>query len=186
MNDEPPYREPATVVAGDTVRWRKCLPQYPTADGWTLKYRLINAQNHYDIVAFSAGDHEYEIDVLASTTAAWAPGTYAWQAYVDNGSDRFTVGQGTLRVLPNLAGQTAGYDARSHARRALEAIEAVLERRASEAHLEYEIAGRRLRFIPVAELLALRDRYRMEVRAEEDAERAAAGLAPRNKIRVRF
>ena len=62
----------------------------------------------------------------------------------------------------------------------------MLERRASEAHLEYEIAGRRLRFIPIAELLALRDRYRMEVRAEEDAERAAAGLAPRNKIRVRL
>lgn len=180
-----PDREPAAVVAGDTVRWRRRLPEHPTADGWTLKYRLINAANRYDIVASVQGD-EFLVEASAATTAAWAPGTYAWQAYVERPGERHTVGGGTLAVKPNLAAQSAGYDTRSHARRALEAIEAVLERRASEAHLEYEIAGRRLRFIPVAELLALRDRYRMEVRAEEDAERAAAGLASRNKIRVRL
>jgi hypothetical protein len=51
---------------------------------------------------------------------------------------------------------------------------------------EYEIAGRRLKTIPIGDLLKLRDRYEREVRGEQAASDLAAGLPNRNKIVVRI
>ena len=36
--------EPALLQAGDTLRWRIALPDYPASDGWALAYRLINSR----------------------------------------------------------------------------------------------------------------------------------------------
>lgn len=76
-------------------------------------------------------------------------------------------------------------DTRSQARRTLEAIEATLEGRSTSATAEYEIAGRKMKFIPVTDLLVLRDRYRVDVAREDAATRAAAGLSNPGRIYVR-
>jgi hypothetical protein len=68
----------------------------------------------------------------------------------------------------------------------LEAIEAVLEGRASSEVAQYEIAGRSLRYIEPAQLLKLRDRYRAEVAREDAAQRVAAGLPDARRVFVRF
>ena len=39
-----PTTEPASLQAGDTLRWQRTLPDYPASEGWVLSYRLINAQ----------------------------------------------------------------------------------------------------------------------------------------------
>ena len=41
-----------------------------------------------------------------------------------------------------------------------------------------------MRYIPIPDLLKLRDRYRMELRAEEAAK--SSGISGKNKLQVRF
>lgn len=176
-----PAGEPARVTAGDTATWTRSLPDFPATDGWVLSYALVRTGVLLGITA-SAQGADHLVSVAAATTAAWQPGRYAWQASVARGAERHTIGTGYLEVLPDFAAQAGGHDGRSHARRVLEAVEAVIEGRASQAHAEYAIAGRQLKFIPIPELLALRDRYRAEVRAQD----VAAGLRAAPRINVRL
>lgn len=182
-----PTREPAEIVAGDTVTWQKSLADYPASAGWVLNYRLINAAGKIDIEAAASGD-DFLITVPAATSAAYAAGTYSWQAFVDGvASQRFTVGGGTLVVKPDLAAQAVGYDTRSTAKKTLDLIDAaMLAHGASAWTQEYEIAGRRMKFKSVGDFLALRDRLKREVANETRAERLAAGLGGKSKIYVRF
>ena len=75
----------------------------------------------------------------------------------------------------------------SHAQTVLDAIEAVIENRASLDQQSYTIAGRRLDRMPIADLLMLRDRYKAEVFKEEVEARIAAGLGgSKRNIKVRL
>lgn len=178
-------REPALIVAGDTITWQSSLSEFPASDGWVLHYRLINSTHKYDIDCSAAGDNHLA-SVAAAVSATWAAGYYSWTAYVTKADARYTIGNGTLMIKADLAAAAAGVDTRSHAVRTLEAIEAVIEGRATQAHQEYAILGRQMKFIPIAELLVLRDRYRSEVASEQAAERAAAGLPSQRNVRVRL
>lgn len=175
---------PASVTAGDTLTWRISLADYPASDGWALKYRLISLSNKYDITAAADGD-DHLVTVAAATSAAYVAGAYAWIAYATKGTERYTIGQGSLAIQADLAAQAAGYDTRSHAKKTLAAIEAWIEAR-DPGVAEYEIAGRRMKYIPKAELLAMRSRYQAEVRSEEAAERISNGLSARNRLLVRL
>lgn len=181
-----PTTEPSILRAGDTWKWTKTLPDYPASTPWTLKYRFKNASGGFEITATAAGN-DYSISVPAATTADYAAGTYAWVAWVEGGSsEKYTVAQGYAEVLPDLrtGTATAAQDARGHARKMLDAIEAWLEGH-DPAVGEYEIAGRRMKYIPVAELLKLRNRYAAEVAAEQAASNLAAGLGSGRKIQFR-
>lgn len=178
-----------TLIAGDTLSFGTDVPEYLPADGWTLTYRLIPRTSGAVITITAStgtGDYDYDIAVPAATTAGWAAGEYSWAAYVELSGQRYTVDKGTLTVKPDV-GAVTSYDGRTHARRTLDAIEAAIEGRATNAQLdEYSIAGRTLRYIGHADLLAFRSQYQIEVQREEDAERAAAGLASRRRYYVRF
>lgn len=177
-----PTTEPANLPAGDTATWQRTLASYPASDGWALTYTLVNASQRYTATATAVGD-DHLINIPASTTATWAPGWYDWRAQASKSGQVFTVAAGRLQVLPTFGTAT---DARSHAQKVLEAIQAYLENPVNLAASEYEIAGRSLRRHSIPELLALRDRYQFEVNREANAQRAAAGLAPRGRIAVRF
>jgi hypothetical protein len=178
-----PTAEPLSARAGDTWRWTRALADYPASDGWALSYVLINAGAKVTISASSDGD-DHAVTVAAAATANYAAGAYEWVARVSKSGEVYTVGTGRITVLPSLSASTA--DLRTHARKTLEAIEAVIEGRASQDVLEYQIAGRSLKRIPVADLLMLRDRYRAEVAREDAANRVALGLPDRRRVFVRF
>lgn len=178
-----PTLEPTTANAGDTWRWNRTLADYPASAGWALSYTLINAAAKITINAAASGD-DHAVTVSAATTAGYAAGSYDWRARVSKAGEVYTVGEGRITVRNAFAGAT--FDARSHARKTLEAIEATIEGRASSATLEYEIAGRRMKYIPAAELLKLRDKYRGEVAREDAATAVAAGLPDRRRVYVRF
>jgi hypothetical protein len=177
-----PTQEPAVLVAGDTAKWRRTLADYPANESWVLTYTLVSAATRYTFTA-SADGASHLVAVAATTTATWAPGTYTWRAQVSKAGEVFTVGTGTFSVRPTFAAAT---DGRSHARKVLDAIEAVIEGRATSEVGEYQIAGRQLKYIPVDELLALRDKYRGEVLREDAASRAARGLPDPRRVYVRF
>lgn len=180
-----PDNEPDELRAGDTWKWTRSLGDYPSVS-WTLKYRFKNASGGFEIVATPSGS-DYSISVAAATTGGYAAGTYDWVAWVEAGAEKYTVDQGTLVVLPDLRGgsATSAQDVRGHAQKVLDAIEAVIENRATLDQERYRINDRELWRTPVTELIKLRQRYRAEVQAEKNAERIRNGTGIGGRIQFR-
>ena len=177
--------EPSRITAGDTTTWLRSLSTYPASAGWVLVYTLINAASKYTATATASGA-DHLVSILASTTATWAPGTYTWLAVVTRAAERYTVGQGTLTIAPDLTA-AATFDTRSSAKKALEAVNLALETYGAKAYMQgYEINGRKQQFHSPGDFLAFRSKLAAEVAREDNAARLAAGLAPRNQIMVRF
>lgn len=174
--------EPALIFAGDTARWLKSLADYPASAGWVLAYALVSAGQRYSFAATAQGD-DHLVNVAAATTAAFVAGGYEYRGSVSKAGDVFTVSAGRITISPAFG---VAVDARSPARRTLEAIEATLEGRASSATAEYQIAGRQMKYIPIPELLQLRDRYRLDVAGEDRAAQITKGLGNPGRIYVRF
>ena len=103
-------------------------------------------------------------------------------------AERYTIGTGSFAVQKNLTALPAGvaYEARSHARKTFEAIQAVMENRATVDQQEYQIAGRMLKRFPIGDLIALYDKYAAQVKAEDRAASLANGVAQPNQLFVRF
>lgn len=179
-----PSTEPSSFRAGDLLSWTKSLSDYPANQSWSLAYTLINATSKITINA-SASGADFLVSVAAATTAAYAAGTYQWMARVSKSTEIYTIGQGTIEILPNLATATT-YDFRSHAKTMLEAIEAAFEGKASSTQLEMEINGRRIKSFSPSEMIQWRSFYKAEVAKEAQAETLArTGVNPR-RIGVRF
>jgi hypothetical protein len=168
-----PWTIPAQFHAGDSLTWLESAGDYP-APTWQLKYhaRRVDADGlGFDIESTAEGAL-HRVSLAPETTAAYLPGIYSVAVVAYQGAE----GRATLRttrcdVRPDLAEALA--DARSHARRMLAAIEAVLERRATHVQASYTIEGRALQFLSHEELYRARSRYRHEVAVEEG--RAAPG-----------
>lgn len=159
-----PTAVPLTLRAGDTATWRRSLADYPASSGWVLSYVLVKAGTQITLTAAASGA-DHLVSVAPATTSGWAPGSYAWQERVALAGAIHTLSTGTLEIIASFAAATTGLDARSHAQKTLAALEAWIEGH-DLAVAEYEIAGRRMQYIPIAELLKLRDAYRREVRGQ--------------------
>lgn len=183
-----PTIEPSSVTAGDTVTWSRSLSDYPASSGWVLKYRLINATSKIDITATASGA-DHAVSVAKSTTAGWGAGWYDWQAYVEKAAERFTVGTGRIEIKPDLADVVAsGFDNRSQARQILDSLMAAYKNAVSSRAfvLEYEIAGRRMKFNNKAEWITEIQFWQAAVAQEDRAANINKGLAAGNKLLVRF
>ena len=178
-----PNNEPVSLTAGDRWQWTRTLSDYP-APTWVLAYTLINAAGKISIAAAASGS-DHAVDITAATTAAYTAGMYDWIATVTSGSDRRTIDNGRLEVKPNLAALST-YDARSFPRRMLEALEAVIQGRATLDQEEMSIEGRSLKRTPFEQLVIQHGRFKALVAAEESAERLRNGLAAGNRLLVRF
>lgn len=178
--------EPTTLRAGDTWTWTRSLSDFP-AGTWTLKYRFKCATTGFEITCTASGtDHLATVD--AATSTGYIAGTWTWIAWVEGGSsEKYTIDSGSVEIEPDYrAGlATVALDDRSHAVKMLAAVEAWLESR-DPAVAEYEIAGRRMKYIPIGELLKLRSRYQNEVANNENAARIARGEGIGRKIQFRI
>ena len=177
-----PYIEPARIVAGDTAKWLRSLPDFPASSGWSLTYRLVNAGAAYSFTSTASGD-DHLITVSAATTAGWTAGDYSWRTQATLSGEVYTIASGQIVIDPAFG---SAIDARSDARKALDAVDAMLLGRATSGVQEYKIAGRMLMHIPIPELLALRDRLRMDVSREDAANAVASGASLPGRIAVRF
>jgi hypothetical protein len=176
--------EPPILIAGDTAKWLKSVPDYLATDGWTLSYTLINGTAKITFSATASGT-DYLVNVPAATTGAWAAGQYSWRSKVTNaGGEAYTISCGTVTVQPAFSAATL--DNRSHARKALANIEAYLENSGNLSASMYEIAGRRLQRFSIPDLLSLRDKYKSEVAREDAAANAGRGLPENRRVFVRF
>ena len=181
---EIPTTEPQTITAGDTVQWKKQIDDYPASDDWVLSYAMVSGSKKYSLTASASGD-DHLVSIAATTSAAYEAGEYYWQAYVTKDSERRLVGSGRLKINPNFA-DLSNFDARSHVKKTLDAIEAVVEGRATKDQEEYTIGTRSLKRTPIQDLLVLRDKYKGEYLREVNAENISKGLGSKNRILVRI
>lgn len=175
------------LTAGDTLDFPVVVSNYKASDGWSLKYRLAPRVSGtvIDLTAVASGD-DYRVQVTAASTSAWAAGFYSWSAFVEKAAERYSVSRGTLEIRVSSVAMPAGYDSRTHAQKTLDAIKAVIEKRASLDQQEYSIHGRQLKRMTIDELLKFRVVYEREVANEIVKERLAAGLPAGGKVQVRF
>lgn len=180
-----PTNEPFELVAGDTWEWTRDLDDYP-AGTWTLTYylHLLGATGTPISITANADGTTHSVSVAKGTTAGYADGQYQWHGLVDDGTTRKKVDEGTLTVLPDLTGTHV--DTRSHNRKMLSAIEALLENRATKDQMAYTVGGRQLSRISIPDLLQWRDYYKARVNQEERRERSKNGLGHRGKILTKF
>ncbi len=185
------------LIAGDTLDFLDSVPDYPPADGWTLKYRLIPrfttpVQAPIDITATTSGS-DYRVQAAAAVTAAWKAGDYNWARWVEKaGPIRQSLGDGQIKVIADPAAAVQGYDGRSHARKVLNQIEAAIESRSLSTMREvlaYTIGTRSQTFDDSetkAELVKLHSHYKWLVANEDAREKIAAGLPNPRNVRIRF
>ena len=194
--------EPLEIIAGDTASWvRRSVIAYSVNDdgtpeeteikasaGWTLKYVAVGKLGVISITA--SADTECADDFLftaaAATTAAYVAGDYQWQLVATKTTTRHTIAVGRVTLIDNIAGRSALYDNRSHAKKVLDAIEAVLEGRASRQDQAYTIAGRSLQLTPISDLLKLRTLYKREYEGELAVVSMKSGRGSKRKILTRF
>lgn len=160
-----PDHEPARFVAGETLRWTKSLAEYSAADGWQLDYYFRSAAGAGFDVTASADGSSWSVTVAAAATAPLAAGDVTWQAWVSKGAEKYIVDDGTAAVERGLAGTPAGsaVDTRSRTKRILDAIDAMIEGKATLDQQEYTVdtgaGSRSLRRIPLPDLIQLRETY---------------------------
>lgn len=177
---------PSSFVAGDSLTLAIYDARFLASSAWSMRYEL-RGQADISFASVADGD-KHAFTVLPAVSAAWAMGLYNWQLYAEKGAtDRATVRSGQINILQNLSTLTGTHDARSHVQKVLEAIEAVIEKRATSQQLKTTIGGRTLERIPTVDLLALRDTYRREFQSEQAAaELSRTGQGSPGKVRVRF
>lgn len=185
MPDTIPSVEPLQFRAGDTVRWKRNLSDYPTATH-TLNYYLRQKRGGdgaLDILCTEV-DGEFQADITRAESEQLCAGEYAWVARVDDGADFCEVGAGTVKVLPNL--EDFGVDSRSWAEQRLEEVEAALAIRLGQTHDSHSVNGQSFQGKTDAELFDIRDRLRIEVQQERNAELRKNGQKVRRQTRIKF
>lgn len=180
-----PDIEPTEFIAGDTLAWTRDLSDYP-ATTWTLNYYLTGPSRI--TIAATASGRTFSISKSATTTAAYAPGVYDWQAFVTSGSERYKVADGRIEILENPATAGKNYDTRSINKQILDALEQTALNNAGRGEMQYRIeaAGRTHIFYTHADLITAIEKYRGWVKAEEDARKIARGENTGKDILVRF
>lgn len=176
-----PSSLPARLVAGDTLTFTRNFSDYPSSDGWQLKYTLISSAAAKSFEASAQPDGSFLVNVAGTTTTSWPAGRFTLVEYVVKDTQRFTLNREPFIVVADLAGASTPIDTRSHARKMLDAINAWFEKKLPNAG-KVMLDGLRIDSHPIPDLLKLRDRYLVEVQREELA--ASGRSAP--KIRASF
>lgn len=173
---------PSKIGAGVTFRATIDAPHYPAPD-WQLAL-IARGGSQIDLISRYDGDG-HVLEATATETASWQPGNYSYVLRAVSGDDVYQVDAGAFAITPDLAAVQEKHDPRGHAQKVLDAIEAVIENRATIDQQSYMIGNRSLQRTPIADLLKLRSVYRAEV-ASKKAARSGRGSSMGRTIKVRM
>lgn len=179
--------EPDALRAGDSWKWSRQFDQYPSGAGWTLQYILNSPAGRFAFPSGSITASEdgsgFDIALTPEQTVAVVAGTYEMYAVLTQGDLKQTFPLQNVRIDPNLATATGPVDTRSFVKKTLDAIEAAIAGDTSANVQEYEIHGRKVRYIDRLQLAQLREHYKREYRAELIAK---GEYTPKNKVGIVF
>lgn len=176
---------PEKITAGDTIAWKKSFADYSAADGWILSYALTNAGAQITFSGSAAGS-DHLIEVAAATSANWTAGEYGFQAYVTKGAERYQIDEGLVEIRADLAQQTAGYDYLPACFSQRDAIQAVIDERATESQTSIAVGGRQISEMSHAELFANLDTLKKQCEIWKRHNRRARGKATGARVKVAF
>lgn len=186
-----PSQEPETLVVGDRWVWQRpdLVTDYPT-DQYALTYEFHcdsgGGGSHKFTVTASETSTAYVVEVSSTVTENYTAHLYKWYAFITRTSDsqRVAVDNGITTLVVNYADSNA--DVRTHAKKVLDSIQAVIENRATVDQSSFTIAGRSLSRMTIEELFMVRDRYRAEYNEEVKKARIRNKKPSGNLIGVRF
>lgn len=173
---------PEELTAGESVSWSWFDSRFPASDGWVLTYTLVNASVQIQIVAAADGD-KHLVEIGKAVSDAYTVGSYEWQAHVDNGTERYQVAVGVIKIVADFADQTSGLDTRTHVKKVLDLLEAAIEGRASKTQLMQMVGGVQVQYMTLDELTKQRDKYAAKYRQEQIR---AGQVTPSPTIKPRF
>ena len=186
MSAEIPDKEVLKFYAGDTVKWTRDFADYP-ASTWTLSYSFRRNGGDgvaVDIESTADGD-THSITIPIATTETFIPGIYRGIGYVlnDGETERWTVWQGDIEVLANIADAADGFDGRTKAEKILDFIDRSFERVAAKQVVQSNIEGVSLQFRTYDDLIKARN-YWATIVAQEKMRKANTGSG--GMIHARF
>jgi hypothetical protein len=172
-----------TLYAGDTLKELISLTEFPASEGWVHNTRFA-PQGAGAAVTVSATEDsdDFQLTVTAVTTSQWEAGTWTYSQWVEKAVERYTVAAGQLQVLANPSTAENGIDTRSHVKKTLDALELMIEGKASQDVQSYTINGRQLQHYDIGDLLKMRDKYKAEYANEQSGGKPRKG----GKIHVRM
>lgn len=182
---------PTELVSGDSITWLDSattnnLGESIDSSSWTLVYAIKGAAN-LSITSTNSGSG-WSTTISAAQSATLSPGNYAWHAYATSGSNRVTLGQGTLIIKTNIAAiGSTGFDGRSQIKQDLDAVrEAIRSIVKGGAVQQYTIGNRSLTKMKMSELIELESKLKVDLVREEKAAKIAQGLGDPKNLFVRF
>jgi len=182
-----PTFEPSCFVAGETPIWTKYLPDYLSTEGWSLKY-FFQGPEKFEVEGVAQTDGSFLLSPSLDTSAKIPPGNYYYQAWATNDTEKHVVKTGSLEVKTDLSQSESGaaYDGRSKARQIIDAIDAMVEGKATLDQQEYMIGNRSLKRIPIPDLILLREKYAQIYARELRAAKLKGGAPYFKNILTRF
>jgi len=189
--DNYPTQEPDRLVTGDRFAWQRpdLVSDYPLAD-YTMTYHFSQDSGgggtHHFTLSSTEADNNYYFEKPSSETTSLVAGDWKWQLYAIRTSDsqRITIDYGITKF--SLGELDTNNDLRTHAKKVLDAIEAVIEGRATIDQSSFSLGGRSLSRMSVDELMTFRDRYHAEYLKEVKLARIRNKQGSGNTIKVNF
>jgi len=169
------------LYAGDSWSWTESLAEYP-ASQYTLKiYLQYRAEAVIELTGTASGDdHVFTYTAEAELSG----GEYVYRAKVIDEDDNVTtIESGSVIIKADLAAST---DSRNHYQKVIDAVEAIIEGRASKSYESISINGRAITEMSHSELLKLHSRYKYLLKQEAKKEKLAQGLNAGGKILIKF
>ena len=185
---------PATIRAGDTIKWRDVagvdnLGNVISSADYTLTYWLrTNTASEGASAVGTAYGTGWEFTILAATSAGFDAGTWYWQAIASKTGSVLTLGAGQLSVdaVLSYAGTPGAFDGRSQAQIDLDAVQAAIRAIISGQAKQYSIGSRSFTKLDLGELMERESRLKAEVKREQMASLIANGQGNPHNLFVRF
>lgn len=160
-----PSTEPNVLRAGDSWQWNKTLGDFP-ASTWTLTYYLYGTSIvDADGFAATASGDEHQVRTLPAYSEGFTPGEYTLVGVVDDGTDRHTIYEDALEVVGDPATLAQSIQ-KTHAETCFDLLEALIEGRIPKDKESFQINGRAVNRIPIAEAMKLRGYYAGQIEQE--------------------
>lgn len=163
-----PTGEPTTITAGSTVKWAVVSGTYPASEGWALSYAVNGASTLLWSAGYVTDDGTtYTVTLPASATATLVAGvhelTRIWTGSGSYAGEVYREALPPVTVVADPSTQGPG-DRLAFAEQNLAYVEAAITARLKgDVPQEYQIGGRSVTKMSLADLRSMRRDLRAEV-----------------------
>jgi hypothetical protein len=144
---------------------------------------INNTEKHEFVLNKDLVNEYYKLVATSLETEQMTSGEYKIYCLFTAVNFSKTVEVMFVNVLENLINISIK-DVKSHNKKMLEAINALLENRATSDQMSYTIAGRSITKLSIKDLLEWRDYYKAELSKEEN--KTKSGVNKANKIKIKW